>query len=392
MPDNKVLLIEDCAPERNHTVALLTRAGFSVTPVETAEAALDLIQELGDESPPVLVVDWELPKINGMQLVMLLRGMEFRLRPYVMMLTSRAQTGSVVAALNRGADDYVTKPIIESELVSRLRVADRTVTIQRNLVERAEVLEAQLQRALARDRPTEVPASSEGGALAGGKSVPVPPHEAVLESALQILEKLHLPVGRLFAIEESPSEGLVVWTGLAIPKLSCWLDICLVVPDEVAAAMVSRVVREDVISDSGDWLVELIALIRSQLRKNLGGQDLASVTSVVSRTYRGWPHPLLDDDGRVRTQQFQLELDCGPIVLAVGTSGADPRRIAVGDLVPGLFLAEAIRATRQPGLTLAKGGTVVTRQLIETFRRADLRGDVLALEVSPFAKHAAVAP
>ncbi len=387
MPDNEVLLIEDCAPERNLCVALLSRAGFTVSAVADAQSALDQIKELGDQAPPVIVVDWELPKMNGMQLVMLLRGMEFRLRPYIMMLTSRAQTGSVVAALNRGADDYVIKPIVESELVSRLRVADRTVTIQRKLVERAEKLERQIER-LSRDRHTETPGEPASAPVHSVRTPDFSFEQVVRDAAVHVLGKLHLSVAGVQTVESPNPEGLVAWTGLAVPELSRWLDICLVAPGPVAETMVSRVVREDVISDVGDWLAELANLVRSHVRRDLNTHELASVPSAAPRSYLSWPVPLMDDAGRVTAQQYELSLDCGKIHLAIGVSETRPRRIGVEQLEPGLFVSESLQAAQHPSLTLAKVGTVVTRQMIETLRSAEVKNDLSVLEVSPFAQNA----
>jgi two-component system, OmpR family, phosphate regulon response regulator PhoB len=122
MPAKQVLIVEDERPIREMIAFGLKRAGFEVREAEdcrTARAAL------ADQRPDLVLIDWMLPDMSGLELTRALkRDRETRELP-VIMLTARAEEGDKVAGLEGGADDYVTKPFSPRELVARVRAVTR---------------------------------------------------------------------------------------------------------------------------------------------------------------------------------------------------------------------------------------------------------------------------
>lgn len=116
-----VLLVEDDATVRELVAHHLERAGFGVVAVESAEAAFEHVA-----TSDLIVLDWMLPGESGIELLTRLRAGAHELKP-VLMLTARAQEAARVEGLERGADDYLTKPFSAAELVARVRALLRRV-------------------------------------------------------------------------------------------------------------------------------------------------------------------------------------------------------------------------------------------------------------------------
>ena len=126
----RALLVEDDASVRETAGLLLERAGLEVTAVGDGRAALDQFQS---ESFDVVVLDLMLPSLHGFDVC---REIRRRSGVPIIMLTARAEVPDVVAGLELGADDYVTKPFAGSELVARVRAVLRRGAA----MEEAEVL------------------------------------------------------------------------------------------------------------------------------------------------------------------------------------------------------------------------------------------------------------
>ncbi len=100
----------------------LERAGYRVTAVGDGEEA---ILVAGEERPDLIVLDWMLPRLSGIEVCRQLRRKpETRAIPIVM-LTARGEEADRVRGLESGADDYVTKPFSVAELVARVRAVLR---------------------------------------------------------------------------------------------------------------------------------------------------------------------------------------------------------------------------------------------------------------------------
>jgi len=119
MPDPVVVLIEDEPQIRRFLRATLTGQGYRL--FEAATGADGLV-EVGSRQPDVVIVDLGLPDIDGIDVIRRLR--EWTAVP-IIVLSARGQERDKVAALDVGADDYVSKPFGAGELLARIRVALR---------------------------------------------------------------------------------------------------------------------------------------------------------------------------------------------------------------------------------------------------------------------------
>jgi two-component system KDP operon response regulator KdpE len=118
-PSPLVLLFEDEQPIRRFLRAALGGQGYRLAEAETGAQGLRLA---ADEPPDVVILDLGLPDVDGQEVLRQLR--EWLTAP-IIILSARDQETQKVAALDHGADDYLTKPFSTGELLARLRVALR---------------------------------------------------------------------------------------------------------------------------------------------------------------------------------------------------------------------------------------------------------------------------
>jgi len=115
MPAKQVLIVEDERPIREMIAFGLKRAGFEVREAEDCRAAR---AALADTRPDLVLVDWMLPDMSGLELTRALkRDRETRELP-VIMLTAKAQDADVFRGWQSGVDCYLTKPFNPMELIS----------------------------------------------------------------------------------------------------------------------------------------------------------------------------------------------------------------------------------------------------------------------------------
>ena len=134
-PALPLLLAEDEPIQREILALMLTRAGYAVAAVDNGQDALAAILS-GKYS--LVVTDRNMPGLNGLQLCRAVRAAQLPSYVYILMLTGFDSTNDAVAGLKAGADDYVSKPAREEELIARLSAGRRILTAERSLREANE--------------------------------------------------------------------------------------------------------------------------------------------------------------------------------------------------------------------------------------------------------------
>jgi sigma-B regulation protein RsbU (phosphoserine phosphatase) len=126
----RILIADD---DRTSTLMLgrtLDQWGFEVVVAHDGVAAWQHI--LGDDIG-LAVVDWMMPGLDGIELCRRIRATELPSPVYVILLTSRNSRQDLVAGLEAGADDYLTKPFDPDELRARIHVGERTLELMANI-------------------------------------------------------------------------------------------------------------------------------------------------------------------------------------------------------------------------------------------------------------------
>jgi two-component system cell cycle response regulator len=135
----RILIAEDDATSRLLLTRVLVKWGFDVTVTGDGAEAWAALQ--ADDAPRLAILDWMMPKMDGVDVCRRVRARETLQPPYIILLTALGDKASVVTGLKAGADDYVGKPYDPNELRARLEVGLRLVELNAELLAAQHALE-----------------------------------------------------------------------------------------------------------------------------------------------------------------------------------------------------------------------------------------------------------
>ncbi len=113
-----ILVVDDEIGALTLIGIMLERGGFGVSKARDAKTALELLDSL---TPDLIILDVMMPGMNGIDLCQLIRKREATRRTPVLILSARGDSKSVIQGIEAGANDYLPKPILHHDLVSKVR-------------------------------------------------------------------------------------------------------------------------------------------------------------------------------------------------------------------------------------------------------------------------------
>src|SRR5258706_1077239 len=134
----QVLVVEDSPFARKLIEQALFGQPYSLIFAATGRQAVDLYVQ---HRPALIIMDWMMPDLNGLEICRRLRSISFEAYTHIIMLTGKRDKQSVVEGLQAGADDYLTKPFHQEELIARVAVGFRTVELHRQIQAKNKTLE-----------------------------------------------------------------------------------------------------------------------------------------------------------------------------------------------------------------------------------------------------------
>jgi diguanylate cyclase (GGDEF)-like protein len=141
----KILLAEDDAVSRLLMQRTLESFGFDVVVVQNGRNAAELLCE--QDGPRLALIDWMMPELDGLAVCREVRNRKGEdSYVYVVLLTSKQNSEDIVAGLEAGADDYLTKPCHPAELKARLHTGLRILSLERKLVQAREEMRERATR------------------------------------------------------------------------------------------------------------------------------------------------------------------------------------------------------------------------------------------------------
>jgi signal transduction histidine kinase len=126
----KILIAEDALVSRRLLERHLQAWGHAVVAATDGAEAWQCF--VADEFP-IVISDWMMPEMDGLELVRRIRASERPGYVYIILLTAKSQTEDLVAAMEAGADDFVAKPFERDELRARLRAGERIIQLEQTL-------------------------------------------------------------------------------------------------------------------------------------------------------------------------------------------------------------------------------------------------------------------
>src|SRR3954468_16458904 len=141
----RILVADDDPVARTLLASSLGKLGFDVTTASDGAAAWRILENDEGMPPPELVMlDWMMPAMNGIELCRRLQNTPGFELVYVILLTSRSGKEDLATGLAAGANDYITKPFHPAELEARVRGGERVVRLQTALAAQVRDLEEAL--------------------------------------------------------------------------------------------------------------------------------------------------------------------------------------------------------------------------------------------------------
>jgi two-component system cell cycle response regulator len=146
----KILVADDDAVSRLLMQRMLGAMGYEVVTARNGVEAVGILAE--DDGPRLVLLDWTMPEMSGLEVCRAIRNGLRRAYIYIALLTSKDSKEDLVAGLEAGADDYLTKPCHPEELRARLRTGQRILQLEDILIEAHE----ELRRHATRDALTQI--------------------------------------------------------------------------------------------------------------------------------------------------------------------------------------------------------------------------------------------
>ena len=139
----RVLIADDDSALRHGLYVHLLRWGYDPAPCADGTEARVVLH--GPQPPPLALLDWNMPGVNGLELCREIRSLPDLASMYVVLLTAHSAREEMVTGLDCGADDYMTKPVDWELLRARLQIGARIVTLQQSLASRVRELQKALE-------------------------------------------------------------------------------------------------------------------------------------------------------------------------------------------------------------------------------------------------------
>ena len=139
----RILIAEDDCTSRAILTAFLKKNNYEVIESENGAEALAEMQK--PDAPRLAILDRLMPEMDGVEVIRHIRTLQDTHTPYLIMLTSLGAKDDIIAGLDAGANDYLSKPFDPGELRARIAVGKRLIETQEALIESRAMLAAKLQ-------------------------------------------------------------------------------------------------------------------------------------------------------------------------------------------------------------------------------------------------------
>ena len=131
--DLEILLVEDSQTQALKFKLMLENHGYHVA---MAKNGLEAMNMLLSRQVSIVITDWMMPEMDGSELCQAIRRHDFGSYVYIILLTAKDSKNDIVEGLEAGADDYLTKPVDDAELIARLTTANRIISLEASLNQR----------------------------------------------------------------------------------------------------------------------------------------------------------------------------------------------------------------------------------------------------------------
>ncbi len=372
-----VMVVEDDLISRKWLQRFLGKWGYEVTSYPDGEAAWDALGS--GEEPELILADWMMPKMDGVELCKNIRGNPKTHHAYVIMLTARSEKTDLISGLEAGADDYLVKPVDPDELKTRLRVGGRTLSLRSQLAERVSQLESMLRR-------HDILGEAYTRSLLSGSDSPGSP--AVAEPSLDrisgLLDRYFQQMGWTRHLDTSVDDGgshsHAMTSALVFPESGAWIDMAFELSDESASrwfeSMMGRPPADR--REVSEGLIENVSIVQTALRSAIGATG-----QVVHVPFHPSPSRIVVPSTESGGKRLAFESGNARLVVSMARSELRVATKKLGDLTEADVLGEDVTIPVKEALSVRSGCTPTAEWLAGVSSAAS---DQRNREVRVFAK------
>jgi CheY-like chemotaxis protein len=238
-----ILVVDDDPVAQRIMKMFVEKSGYQPTILTDGPKGLEAA--LAPDAPPIILLDWMLPGMDGITVCKKIREAKPKVRPYVIMLSAKHGKEEIAAGLDAGADDFVSKPFNVGEMQARLRVASRLVAYQSELLKQIDDNEVLSQRnsllgeLISKRQGAVEQAIPAAKPIATSKKLEKPTeqkptdfsdHEVRYMLSIALLE-LRLALQGVSPRSKPPEfkfSEFFAWSGLLLPERDAWVDLVVV--------------------------------------------------------------------------------------------------------------------------------------------------------------------
>jgi CheY-like chemotaxis protein len=408
----KVLIAEDDRLSREILVRVLENAHYTPQVVTDGNAALAAL--LDADGPLIALLDWVMPGLEGTEVCRRLRASAPPIQPYIIIVSSKFETGEITAGLDAGADDFISKPFDHDLLLARLRVAERIVGYQLALQKQleqydslgrrysllGEIVAQQLQPPLetletpatdpileAENAPPPLaPAAPPPNWFAAGEIQNLVPR-ALTELGLSAHSAIAPPGERASGVA-----SFLTWAGFLDLDHSRWIDLVIEFDPKAAATVYERALRRkpQTPAEICSFLAETQTVVAAALRSALASKGCNVGAPLLTRAHQRdlWAPALRIPAG---SELYRFDLNGVFMDLAVTCYPCTATARSPWELHLHEILAAPYPGDRPAGMTpIGERGIAITESLIKQIAdcadRLPEEENVYVFELSPIAQ------
>jgi CheY-like chemotaxis protein len=389
----RILIAEDNPTSSRWLETRLAKWGYDV--VVTSDG-IEAWQALQNEDAPLLaIIDWMMPKMDGIELCQKLRGAHRKTYTYVILLTAKGEKKDIITGLDSGADDYLIKPVDPEEFRARLRVGERTLALHRELQQRIDDMELLLRRhnllgdvfrkqaeAGEAAHPPR-PARKEEMVFADAAQ-PSEPAEVSTEVAKlrpmaeinDILMRVFSQMGLGSAKPVAPSTLAYVknweftaWSGLILKQTAAWLDFKVEMNRASAESLFRVALGSDASSDEDllDAVGETLHVVQGHFKAAFDEAGISVIMPFIPRAILAKNLPQLPPPG-TGYRKYGYSQSGIVIVITLMFSPAPVVQKTFSEVRPLDVLAEPLEHPHMEGGILLNRGLILTDHYIKKLR------------------------
>ncbi len=296
-----ILIVDDDPVAQRIMKMFVEKSGYK--PIIQTDGLKGLEAALVADAPPIILLDWMLPGLDGITVCKKIREAKPKVRPYIIMLSAKQGKNEIAIGLDAGADDYVSKPFNVGEMQARLRVAMRLVAYQRELQKEIadnEVLSqrnsllgeliSKRQGVEEKDQPVPTAKPSATDKNKERKATDFTDHEVRYMASIALLE-LRLALQGATPRSRPPEFRMTeytAWSGLLLPEQNMWLDLVFVgassAAEQVFMQSLGRTPHSD--AETSGFMAEMVRMIAIGFTRLLRTRAGEVVQPLMSRSLR----------------------------------------------------------------------------------------------------------